>query len=395
MTLNASEPPSSDEHNANSAPAARTPRAAYIHVPFCVHRCGYCDFTLVANRDDLVDDYLQALEQELQLQDGVHEVDTLFFGGGTPTQLQPEKLERLFQIVLNTFPVSDSAEVSVEANPDGFSRTKVGILADAGVNRISLGAQSFDSLVLNTLQRRHSAADIVRAIALARTRIQNLGLDLIFAVPGQSIDCWRRTLEYATEIDVNHISTYGLTWEKGTQFWQARETGTLRPIDDETERAMYDMAMTILPEHNFAQYEISNFAQPGFACRHNETYWNGDEYFAAGPGAARYVNGTRETNHRSVLTWLKRMQAGESPVDDSETLPPESVARELLMLGLRRTAGLHIPTFEARTQIAVGSLAQNAIEKYVDLGWLEFSDDHLRLTRSGRFMADSVVSDML
>ena len=381
--------------NDGSPLTTSTPRAAYIHVPFCVHRCGYCDFTLVAKRDDLIGDYLIALEKELAQLDGPYEVDTLFFGGGTPTQLMPDQLERLFEIVRQTFRPAPNAEISVEANPDGFSRTKVGVLADAGVNRLSLGVQSFDSLVLHTLERRHSAADVVRAIGLTRQRIENVGIDLIFAVPGQSIDLWRRTLEYAIEIEPSHISTYGLTWEKGTQFWTRREKGELLATSEEDERTMYGMAMDLLPASGFEQYEISNFARPGFACRHNETYWKGHEYFAAGPGAARYVGGTRETNHRSVFTWLKKSETNECLVGETEGLDRQTRAHELIMLGLRRTVGIDLDQFTKQTGFMIQDLCGDAIARHTASGLLEESAGHLRLTREGRFVADSVVVDML
>lgn len=371
------------------------PTAAYIHVPFCAHRCGYCDFTLVARRDDLIDDYLRGLELELASLGERRQVETLFLGGGTPTHLSPDALQRLMALLHARFELTEGGEFSIEANPAGLTAEKIAVLADAGVNRVSLGVQSFAPEVLSTLERDHSPAEIVEAVEAVRTRIDNVAIDLIFGVPGQTLACWEETLNYALALNVQHVSTYGLTIEKGTAFWSRRRAGTLVPVPDEIERSMYAMAMDRLTESGFVHYEISNFARPTFHCRHNETYWRADSYYAFGPGAARYINGRRETNHRSVTTWLKRVLAGESLVADTETLSPEERAREMAILGLRMTAGVSMSDFEARTGFTLRDLGGEAFDRYVDDGLLEIVAGRLRLTRDGRFLADSVIVDFL
>ncbi|MFK7817643.1 MAG: radical SAM family heme chaperone HemW [Planctomycetaceae bacterium] len=371
------------------------PRAAYVHVPFCVHRCGYCDFTLVAGRDDLIGDYLKAIEKELASLQTPREIDTLFFGGGTPTQLSADQLRRLFEIVNHWLPASSHAEVSVEANPDGFTSEKVAVLADAGVNRISLGIQSFDADVLRILERQHSPDEIRSTVDRVRQRIPNVSLDLIFGVPGQSLDNWAATLEATMDCDPNHISTYGLTFEKGTAFWSRREHGDLIPVQSEVEREMYQLAMNRLPEAGYQQYELSNFARSGFRCRHNEVYWAGSPFFAFGPGAARYIDGRRETNHRSVFTWLGRMEAGRSPVMETEEMTPEERAREGIMLGFRRTAGINRSEFEKQFGLKFDDLAGSALNRHLDLGNLDDTGQCVRLSYEGRFIADSVIVDFL
>lgn len=371
------------------------PRAAYVHVPFCAHRCGYCDFTLVARRDDLIEDYLRAIERELSGLEVPRPVETLFFGGGTPTHLDPSQLHRLFRTVGAWLPVEQGGEVSVEANPAGLTDEKIDVLAAAGVNRVSLGVQSFSPPLLAVLERDHREPDIVSAVERLERRITNVGLDLIFAVPGQSITDWADTLDRAAGLRPAHISTYGLTWERGTAYWSRRAKGELAPATEELERAMYELAMDRLPQLGWRQYELSNFARPGRECRHNEVYWQGLPYYGFGPGAASYITGTRRTNHRSVTTWLQRVLAGESGVGESETLSREERAREAIMLGLRRTAGIERRVFRERFEVDLDELEGGTIAQFAAGGLLQDDGVSIRLTREGRCVADTVMAEFL
>jgi oxygen-independent coproporphyrinogen-3 oxidase len=373
----------------------RTPTAAYVHVPFCAHRCGYCDFTLVAGRDDLLDDYLRALALELRALEEPRPVETLFLGGGTPTHLPADRLDQLLGLVRRWFVPSPSCEVTVEANPAGLTDEKLAVLAAHGVNRISLGAQSFDATILRTLERDHEGATIVDVVSRLRSRFTEVSLDLIFGVPGQTLELWRETLSRAVALGPTHISTYGLTFEKGTRFWARRHHGGLLPVEDEQERMMYAAAMDELSAAGFEQYELSNFARRGSACRHNETYWAGLPYYGVGPGAAHYLDGRRETNHRSVTTWLSRVLAGRSPVGEAEELSSEDRAREALVLGLRRTRGVEAAAFLAGTGYELEALSDRRIERHLAAGLLEWVDGTLRLTKAGRFVADSIIVDLL
>jgi oxygen-independent coproporphyrinogen-3 oxidase len=371
------------------------PRSAYIHVPFCVHRCGYCDFTLVARRDDLIDAYLEALAIDLARLERPREVDTLFFGGGTPTHLPAPQLAQLMSLARRWFPPAPGAEICVEANPAGLDDAKVAVLAEAGVNRVSLGVQSFNTAVLELLERDHRGHDIPAVVERVRHSIPNLGLDLIFGVPGQTLELWRATLTSALALDPTHLSTYGLTFEKGTAFQSRLDKGLLHRCDEECEREMYALTMDELPRAGFEQYELSNFARPGFRCRHNEVYWAGRPFFGFGPGAARYALGRRELNHRSVTTWINRVLAGRSPIAESEELSPEERARELVMLNLRRCSGLDLIEFHEQTGFDFRQLAGDALPKHLRQGLLEEQDGHVRLTREGRFLADTVFAEYL
>lgn len=371
------------------------PRAAYVHVPFCAHRCGYCDFTLVAGKDRLIEPYLQALARELAALEERPEIDTLFFGGGTPTHLTPEQLRRLLRLVTGAFDLAAGYEFSVEANPFGLTPEKTEILAECGVNRVSLGVQSFSAEILQTLERDHREAEIQAAVELLRPRIGNLSLDLIFGVPGQSQTDWRNSLSQAVELSPTHVSTYGLTFEKGTAFWSRRAKGGLTPVDDEFQRTMYEHAMDFLPQQSFEQYELSNFARPGAACRHNETYWLGLPYYGFGPGAASYRQGVRRTNHRSVTEWIRRVLEGRSGVQDEEQLSEEERAREALWLGLRRAAGIDRATFASRFGVSLDQVAGDAIQEQCARGFLIDDQSTIRLTREGRILADSVAEALL
>lgn len=373
-----------------------TPRAAYLHVPFCRHRCGYCNFTLIAGRDDLIEAYLDALSRELETLETPRPVETIFLGGGTPTHLSPRQLERLLALVSRWFPTTPGHEFSVEANPSDVTDERLAVLAAGGITRLSLGAQSFDLAKLRLLERDHDAATIVQAVEMARRHGLAVSLDLIFGTPGETVDAWHRDLDAALALSPDHLSTYGLTFEKGTQFWSRREHGDLKSLDEERERDLYLATIDRLTSTGFEHYEVSNFARPGRRCRHNEVYWAARGYYAAGPGAARYVDGRRETNHRSTTTWLARIRAGQSPVAESETLAPKHRAREALVLGLRRLIdGVELQAFAAEFGYDPFDLCGDELRRLIATGMLDDCDGRLRLTREGLMIADWIWGRLL
>lgn len=371
------------------------PRSVYIHVPFCAHRCGYCDFTLVAGKDHLAETYLEALEREMSSVSGHPEVDTVFLGGGTPTHLQPSELSQLMRLIHDRFQITSDCEFSIEANPFGLTDEKLDVLQAAGINRISLGLQSFDANILATLERDHRHDDIMDCVARIQRRFSNVAFDLIFAVPGLTLDLWRQTLQTAIDLQPNHISTYGLTFEKGTAFWTRRMKGQLQQADDELERAMYALAMDELSAVGFEQYEISNFAKPGCRSRHNQVYWTGLPYWGFGPGAASYLDHCRRLNHRSVTTWIQRVLNGEPALYETELLSLEDRAREALVLGLRRNEGVDRSEFADRTGFTIEELTQTELARMLRRGLIWDEAGRIGLTREGRFVADYVVGQML
>ncbi|PQO36966.1 coproporphyrinogen III oxidase [Blastopirellula marina] len=380
-----------------SAPSGtnESPRSAYVHVPFCTHRCGYCNFTVIAGRDDLTGAYLEALETELEQLRQPYEVDTLFLGGGTPTHLSPQELERLLTLTTKWFPLAAGAELSVEANPIDIVPEKVDVLQSGGVNRVSLGVQSFRSDKLKLLERDHDRRQVEAAAELLLPRIPNLSFDLIFAAPGETLTQWEEDLRSAIALGTTHISTYGLTFEKGTTFWNRLHHDQLHEVDEELQREMYLAAIDYLTAAGFEHYEVSNFARRGYESRHNMQYWLGKRYFAAGPGASRHVGMIRETNHRSTTAYIRRMQQGTSPVAEHEELTSQMKATELLVFGLRMLAGVHIPTFKKDTGMTPWELCGTKIDQFMELGLLNHSYERLRLTREGLLLADTICVELL
>lgn len=371
------------------------PRAAYFHVPFCAHRCGYCNFTLVAGRDELIGPYLDALATELSWLETPRPVDTLFIGGGTPTHLPPRALDRLLTLARRWFPLNAGYEFSVEANPVDVTADRASVLQAQGVNRVSLGAQSFRAEKLRLLERDHTGETIHRAVKLLRSTMASISLDLIFGAPGETLAEWQADVAQGIALAPDHISTYGLTFERGTTFYGRLQRGELRQLDEDLERAMYEHAIDTLSAAGYEHYEVSNFAKPGRRCRHNETYWNAEGYFAAGPGAARYVGGVREINHRGTLAYLQKVSRGESPAAERETLSPEDRAREALVIGLRRIEGVNTATFRERFGVAVEELGGVALARHIDAGVLVRDSGFLRLTRSGLMVSDSLWGEYL
>jgi oxygen-independent coproporphyrinogen-3 oxidase len=366
------------------------PRAAYIHVPFCRHHCGYCNFTVVAGRDDLIEDYLTAIDRELSALEQPREIDTLFLGGGTPTHLSPQQLSKLFDTIHRWFSFTPGPEFTIEANPADLTPETTELLAARGVTRVSLGGQSFDATKLRLLERDHGPADVARSVDFVRGAGMHVSLDLIFGAPSETLESWRRDLNAALRLTPDHVSTYGLTFERGTTFWGRLTRGDLTRLDEELERSMYITAIDALTAVGFEHYEVSNFAQTARRCRHNEVYWAGEEYYAVGPGAARYIDGRREMNHRSTTTWLRRVLGGESPVADSETLSAEDRARELLVLGLRRLDGVKRTEFLARTAYTLDALGGKSLTDFVTRGLLSDDGQTVRLTREGLMVSDAI-----
>lgn len=368
------------------------PAAAYVHVPFCAHHCGYCDFAVTVGQDDQRDPYIDALGCELQRLGQPQPVKTLFFGGGTPTYLTTGQLERLLQTVLRWLPLQPGGEFSIEANPNSIDDDKMRVLADHGVNRVSLGAQSFHPDLLAILERDHEPADVPRAVEAVRRRIVNVSLDLIFGVPGQTLAQWQADLDRAVALAPTHVATYGLTYERGTRLWKQQRDGQVERQGEESELALYERGIDALAAAGFEHYEISNFARPGCRCRHNEVYWANHAHFGFGMGAAQYVQGTRTLNVRSLPGYLNRARARRPTHFQSETLPPRERALETASVQLRRADGIDRRAFEEQTGFALEAVAGEAVAELVSHGLLDDDGQRVRLTRRGKGVADGVIA---
>ncbi|MFM7136752.1 MAG: radical SAM family heme chaperone HemW [Planctomycetota bacterium] len=376
------------------------PRQAYVHVPFCRHRCGYCDFTLVAGRDDLVDRYFAALTRELEriaraAETAWLDLDTLYFGGGTPSHLGPAGLRRLFAILHERLRPVVTAEVSVEANPLDVTPELVAAARDCGVTRVSLGGQSLDAATLRVLDRDHEPDDVRRAVELLHHAGLGVSLDLMTAAPGQSLTAVERDLAAAVALSPKHVSVYCLTWEQGTAFAAARRRGELAAAPEDIERAMFETAIDRLEAAGYEHYEVSNFARPGHRCRHNEAYWDCRPWEAFGPGAARFDGRTRTTNHRSTTTWMTRVLAGEDCSGDVDAMSKEDAARERLVVGLRRRDGVCRDTFRAASGCEVDAVAGPAVARWVAAGLATDDGRTVRLTRAGLLVSDTLWADVL
>ena len=371
------------------------PTAAYIHVPFCAHHCGYCDFAVASGQDHQIDLYLEALGMELAALGAPEPMTTIFIGGGTPTYLSVDQLDRLLGEIVRWLPLQSGGEWSIESTPESITPEKAGLLARYGVSRISVGVQSFHSHLLPVLDRIHGPDHVAPAVAAAKGYGLQVSLDLIFGVPGQTLTEWQRDLERAMSLEPDHLSTYGLTFEKGTPLWKQRERKQVRSLDEESEREMFLGAIDMLTEHGFEHYEISNFAKPGLRCRHNEIYWANHAYHGFGMGAARYVQGRRELNTRNLGDYLRKVLAGESPTFQSECLEGEDRARETAIIQLRRGEGIGRSEFAKQTGFSIDALAGERIGQFVGQGVLADTGERILLTREGKCLADEVMTRLL
>jgi oxygen-independent coproporphyrinogen-3 oxidase len=350
---------------------------------------------VATGQDHQIDLYIEAMSAELASIGEPQKVTTLFLGGGTPTYLDSRRLARLLTVVRHWLPLAEGAEFSIEANPGTLDAEKVNVLAEFGVNRLGLGAQSFRPQTLRVLEREHDPDDVRRAVESIRKEIPRLSMDLIFGAPGQTLADWQADLQQALALEPGHLSTYGLTYEKGTRLWKQRQRGEVIPLDEESELALYTCAIDTLEAAGFEHYEISNFARPGERCRHNQVYWANEAYFGFGMGAARYVLGRRELNTRDLQTYIRRTVAGQSPVFQSEELAPKERARETMAVQLRRREGVNRIAFRDQTGFDLDELAGPALARHGELGLLEDDGQSVSLTRSGKYVADSLIEALL
>ncbi len=368
-------------------PPASQPKHLYLHVPYCVHKCPYCDFNSIAGRDAEHAAYVDALLSEVRsLPRGPY--DTVFIGGGTPTILAPALLERLMIGLAEHLRLNDNYEWTCEANPGSADATRFAILAAHGVNRLSLGVQSTHDHHLRFLGRVHSSLEAEQAIALARAAVPRVSADLIMGLPQQTADELRRDLELYRRHDLHHASVYHLTYESGTEFHARRSRGELTDIDPTISRELFDLVWNGLENLNLHMYETSNFSYPGQESRHNLAYWYGRDYYAAGAGAVSCIAGVRQTREKHPAAYITRIQTGGDATWRSETLDAKVLLTETWMLGLRLTTG-----------VSLSQLAQmgdpehrwrSRAQALIDAGLLEEHQQHLRLTRAGRPVQDEV-----
>jgi oxygen-independent coproporphyrinogen-3 oxidase len=362
----------------------------YVHLPFCETKCPYCDFNsyTLAGRD--VDGYLAALRAEMDARGVPSRPATIYVGGGTPTVVAPDQLARYLEDLVARVKPDPAREFTVEANPGSLTAEKVAILAECGVNRVTLGAQSLSARTLRTLGRVHTPAQVAEAVALVRGGgIAQLSLDFIYGVPGQTLRDWVGTLERALLWGADHLSCYALTYEPGTEFFARRAAGRLRPVGEGSELAMFRWTERRLRRAGLTRYEISNFAAPGKECRHNMNYWTNGSYVGFGAGAFSYVGGARLGNERDLARYVAGVRARGEAIVFREQLAGLAAAREMVVLGLRTAAGVDLEAVSKRFGLDARQRFQEVIGR-LETGGFVRSDGRLRLDRRGWRVADEV-----
>lgn len=375
-------------------------QSAYIHIPFCEHICHYCDFNKVFLQGQPVDEYLKMMKKEMQLQVKTYpsapELETIFVGGGTPTSLNETQLQYLCDSISETFTLKKDGEYTFEANPGELSREKLEILYHSGVNRLSFGVQSFTDDLLKRIGRTHRAADVYETIEKAQSvGFTNISIDLIYGLPGQTIEDFTDTLDKALALDLPHYSSYSLIVEPKTVFYNLMQKGKLHLPPQDTEANMYEKLMETMEKHNLHQYEISNFARTGFESRHNLTYWNNEEYYGIGAGAHGYTGGKRIANHGPVKKYMNPLQADELPVLETHVVPLNEKMEEEMFLGLRKTAGVSMQHFKDKFFVEMTEVFAKPIEEQTRHGLLVQENDFIRLTEKGKLLGNEVFQAFL
>ena len=362
----------------------------YVHLPFCPYICPYCDFAKWPHKASAAAAYLQALHEEIaSLQ--TTPARTIFLGGGTPNTYDARDLARLLAAIMEKFPSSNAPEISIEVNPELVVARDLERYAAMGISRVSIGVQSFQENEIATLGRRHSPADVARVVSYARAAgLRSVSLDLMFAVPGQTPESWRASVRAAIDLGVDHVSTYGLTIEEGTPFkaWEQREPAAF--FDDTREAGFYADAIDLLEAAGFEQYEISNFAKPGQQCLHNVNYWENGEYVGLGVGAASYRDGVRSVHTRRLDEYLAAIAGGDAIPSESERLEGARRAGEAVMLALRTAQGVCLGQFKERYGLDFLEFYGSIVTRFIEDGVLESDARNVRLTRRGRFLANTV-----
>jgi oxygen-independent coproporphyrinogen III oxidase len=373
-------------------PPGRQAAGLYVHIPFCEAKCRYCGFYSEPIKNHAPQRLISAIIRELGRYYGVEAFQTVYIGGGSPSCLPEEHLLRLINEITSQWPKPE--EFTIEVNPGQVNKGILSRLHTAGVTRLSIGAQSFNPDELTFLGRRHSVGDIGRAVEMARQAgFENIGLDLIFAIPPSTLESWKYSLRSAIDLGVQHISAYALTYEEGTPLQKAVEAGEVVPLDEETDRQMYETTIDELEKAGFEQYEISNFAKPGFECRHNLNYWANEPYLGIGPAAGSYWNGKRTLNIADIKKYIEAIEQGTTVTDESETSDNTQIACETAVLNLRRRCGIILDEFEKQTGFDAMMLFAEPIGRYRNLGLIETADGRLFLTRDALPIADSVLCD--
>ncbi|MGO2084204.1 radical SAM family heme chaperone HemW [Vagococcus sp.] len=373
--------------------------SAYIHIPFCEHICFYCDFNKVFIEGQPVDEYIEALIKEIKLTKEVYpsnKTETIYIGGGTPTSLSAKQLDRLLEGVRRYLPFDDQDEFTVEANPGDLTLDKLKVLQDHGVNRVSMGVQTFDDRLLKKIGRKHTAQDVFDTMKIfEQADFRNVSVDLIYALPNQTIESFEDTLTKAIALDLPHYSMYSLILENKTMFYNWARQGRLHLPGIDVEGDMFELAIKKMEQAGRYQYEISNFALPGYESQHNLVYWNNEHYYGLGAGASGYLGNIRYKNHGPIQHYLEPLRQNKRPVIQVEDLTLENRMEEEMFLGLRKLKGVSLSHFEqkfgCRYDDVYGKITQEMIAKEL----MKKEDDFVSLSDKGLILGNEVFEKFL
>jgi oxygen-independent coproporphyrinogen III oxidase len=375
-------------------------QSAYIHIPFCHHICHYCDFNKVYFKQQPVDEYIEMLIKEMnhaRQKGNGEQLKTIFIGGGTPTALTATQLDRLLEgITLALLPSNELIEFAVEANPGELSLDKLKVLKNAGVNRLSIGVQSFNDELLKKIGRVHRKEDVFRTIEQAeQVGFDNMSIDLMYGLPGQTIDHFKDSLATAFALNVMHFSAYSLIVEPKTVFYNLMQKGKLSLPPQELEAQMYEVSMEQMEKHGFKQYEISNYAIPGYESNHNLTYWNNDYYYGFGAGAHGYLNGVRTSNIGPIKKYMEQIEQTGEAYNSKNAVSNEEGMEEEMFLGLRKTAGVNKEMFYKKFQVQMENVFSEQINKLVKQGLIINEEQAIKLTHQGKLLGNEVFQEFI
>lgn len=367
----------------------KKPTSAYVHIPFCTQICYYCDFSKVFIKNQPVDSYLEHLLQEFHSYD-IQKLRTLYIGGGTPTALSASQLEVLLEGLTKNLDLSMLEELTIEANPGDLDADKISVLQNSAVNRVSLGVQTFEDKMLKKIGRSHTEKDIYENIdRLKLAGFDNISIDLIYALPGQTMEQVKENVAKAISLDIPHMSLYSLILENHTVFMNRMRRGKLPLPKEELEAEMFEYIIAELERAGFVHYEISNFSKPGFESRHNLMYWDNAEYYGIGAGASGYVDGVRYKNHGPIRHYLKAVEEGNACITEEHLTLREQMEEEMF-LGLRKKSGVSMERFEEKFERSFQELYGDIVKDLIQQGLMQLDGDHVRMTKRGLFLGDTV-----
>ena len=367
----------------------KKPTSAYVHIPFCTQICYYCDFSKVFIKNQPVDSYLEHLLEEFRSYD-IQKLRTLYIGGGTPTALSASQLEVLLKGLTKNLDLSVLEELTIEANPGDLDADKIAVLKNSAVNRVSLGVQTFDNKMLKKIGRSHLEKDIYENIdRLKLAGFDNISIDLIYALPGQTMEQVKENVAKAIGLDIPHMSLYSLILENHTVFMNRMRRGKLPLPKEELEAEMFEYIIAELERAGFEHYEISNFSKPSFESRHNLMYWDNAEYYGIGAGASGYVNGVRYKNHGPIRHYLSAVEEGNARITEEHLSQKEQMEEEMF-LGLRKKSGVSMARFEEKFGRSFDGLYGEIVKDLVQQGLMQIDGDRVRMTKRGLFLGDTV-----